>query len=165
MLSIFNSLKGAPIIKRELKCLDKCKSCCRNKDCDCACHKKHRKSCDCLERKCQCDQRLVKDCVCGEWSVLHGRTQTVFQTDGFKHIFTSGFISYDCGSSDLVIVRFLLGNKQVGSSIKIFEESSVAFSLTRFDRITVECPTLDQGCPGEDACEGEICIISRFPVY
>ncbi len=142
--------------------MSRCKNCGRNKKFDCICHKKKQKDFDCPETKSPCEQKWVKDCVCVEWSVQPGRTQTVFQTGGLKHIFASGFISVDCGSSDLVIVRFFLGNKQVCSSIKIFEESSVAFSFTRFDSITIECPPCDLG--NQEACEGEVCISTRFPV-
>lgn len=142
--------------------MKKIKGCCGNEGINCFCNKGHSKKCDCLELKCQCKQRLIKDCVCAEWSVPQGRVQTIFQTEEFKHIFSSGFISFDCGGSDLVVVRFLLRNKQIGPSIKIYEESSVAFSLTKFDRITVECASPDCGCSDEYACEGEICIKSRF---
>lgn len=143
--------------------MSRCKSCCQDEKFDCICHKKPRKDCDCLGKECHCDQKLVKDCVCVEWSVPSGEAQTVFQTGGFKRIFASGFISFDCGSSDSVIVKFFLGGTQIGSSIRIFEESSVAFSFTRFDRITVECPATDILPP--DACEGEICIKTRTPIF
>jgi hypothetical protein len=163
MLSTFNSLKRIQIYKKEMKYLSRCKDCCHEEKFDCICHKKPRKHCNCPSEKCKCDQKLLKDCVCVEWSVLSGRTQTVFQTGGFKRIFASGFVSFDCGSSDSVIVRFYLGSNQVGPSIRVFEESSVAFSYTRFDRITVECPTTNM-VPLE-ACEGEICIKTRTPVF
>jgi hypothetical protein len=123
--------------------------------------------CDSHKKKKHCDcPKLVKDCICVEWSIPHGETQTVFQTTGFNPIFASGFISFDCGSPDLVRVRFFLGNNLVGDVIRVFADSSVAFTSTRFDRITVECPdfigTPDSDCP--TTCEGEICITVRYPV-
>lgn len=136
-------------------------------DFDCISHKK-KNDCDCPKQKkdCPCPLQLVKDCVCVEWSVPHGETQTVFQTGGFDPFFASGFVSFDCGSPDFIRVRFFLGNNLVGEVIRVFEDSSVAFTFTEFDRITVECPgftgTPDPDCP--TACEGEICITSRFPV-
>lgn len=140
-----------------------CKKGCNDVSFNCLCHKKLQRGCDCPERKCRCDQKLVKDCVCVEWSVQPGRTQTVFQTGGYRNIFASGFVSFDFGSSDSVIVRFFLGSNQIGSSVRVFEESSVAFSYTRFDRITVEYPVTDT-VPLEVG-EGEICIKTRTPVY
>lgn len=141
-----------------------CKQRCDAVKFDCICHKKHHKNCGCPERKCHCDQKLIKDCICVEWSIQPGRTQTIFQTGGFKRIFASGFVSFDCGNLDSVIVRFYLGNHQIGSSIRVFEESSVAFSFTRFDRITVECPATDIE-PVDDLYEGEVCIKTRTLVY
>lgn len=131
----------------------------KKKDCDC--------DCDCKKHDCRCHKKMVKDCVCAEWSVPHGETQTVFQSGGFEHIFASGFISFDCGSPDFVLVRFFLGNTMVGDVIKVFKDSSVVFTFTKFDRITVECPpgfdgNHDSDCP--NACEGEICIIVRHHV-
>lgn len=142
--------------------MSRCNSCCSNERFECLCHKKERRNCTCPKEKCHCETRLVKDCVCVEWSVQQGGTQTIFSTGGFRSLFASGFISFDCGCSDGIIARFFLKNQQVGSSIRIFEESSVAFSFTRFDQITVECPTCNVNC--QDACEGEICITTRFPV-
>lgn len=117
----------------------------------------------CPERKCSCELQLIKDCVCVEWSVPLGRTQTVFQAGGLRRIFASGFVSFDSGSSDSVIVRFFWGNNQIGSSIRVFEESSVAFSFAGFDRITVEYPA--NGVGPSDVSEGEICIKTRTPVF
>lgn len=118
---------------------------------------------DCSERKCRCAQKLIKDCVCVEWSIPNGRTQTIFQSGGFRRIFASGFVTFDAGLSDSVLVRFFLGNQQIGSSIRVFEESSTAFSFTGFDRITVEYPTTNPG--PVIASEGEICIKTRMPVF
>lgn len=133
-------------------------SCCNEKY-DCICHKR----CNCVQDKCQCTQKLLKECVCVEWSILPGRAQTIFQSGGYNRIYSSGFVSYDFGSSDSVIVRFFLGDHQIGSGIRVFEESSVAFSFTGFDRIIVECPIADT--EPFDVYEGEICIKTRTPVY
>lgn len=143
--------------------MSKCQKCCDDKSFDCLCYKKRQRNCGCSERRCHCNQKMVKDCVCVEWSVQPGRTQTVFQTGGYRNIFASGFVSFDAGSSDSVIVRFFLGSNQIGSSVRVFEESSFAFSYTRFDRITVEYPIIDT-IPLEVG-EGEICIKTRTPVY
>lgn len=118
---------------------------------------------DVPERKCHCDQKLIKDCVCVEWSVPYGRTQTVFQAGGDRRIFSSGFVTFDAGNLDSVIVRFFLGSQQIGSSIRVFEESSTAFSFTGFDRITVEYPAISVG--PLIVSEGEICIKTRTPVF
>lgn len=151
--------------------MNRCGKCSEGVRPGCVCHKGCQKKCHCHERKCHCNQniKLLKDCVCVEWSVPPGRTQTVFQTGRFRRIFASGFVSFDCrdsnlvGDSDSVIVRFFLGSDQIGPSIRVFEESSVAFNYTRFDRITVECPATNVVSP--DVCEGEICIKTRTPVY
>jgi|GEM_PF-6670725 len=139
-----------------------CNSNCKEGMPKCNCHKNNKAHCDCSQGKCRCNQILVKDCVCVEWSVPHGETQTVFQTGGFREIFASGFVSFDCSGSDYIIARFFLGNQQVGEAIRIFEESSVAFSFTRFDRITVECPAICEDL--SVFCEGDVCITTRFPV-
>lgn len=143
--------------------MGRCKKCCSDVSFDCLCHKRPVSDCDCTGEKCNCDQKMVKDCVCVEWSVQPGGTQTVFQTGGFRNILASGFVSFDFGSSDSVIVRFFLGANQIGPSIRVFEESSVAFSYTRFDRITVEY-LVTNPVPQESA-EGEVCIKTRTPVY
>jgi hypothetical protein len=83
---------------------------------------------------------------------------------------SAGFISYDCVNADFITVRFSDGEQQVGNDIKVLIDSSVAFTHTEFNRITVTCPRIiagssnqsDDFCP--DACEGEICIKTRFPV-
>jgi hypothetical protein len=154
-------------------CHDDCHDCnkCHKKVCHDDCFKciRHNKCKDDCKKDCKCDIQLVKDCVCCEWSVPEGQTQTVFQTGGFEQIFGTGFISFDCGMGDFVIVRFFLGNTQVGSDITVFEDSCVTFTFTRFDRITVTCQAIPgfmkgkhDDCP--DTCEGEICITTRFPV-
>lgn len=140
-----------------------CKKCCNDVNFGCSCHRRPKRNCDCPERKGHCDQKMLKDCICVEWSVQPGRTQTVFQAGGLRNIFASGFVSFDAGSSGSVIVKFFLGNDQIGPSVRVFEESSVAFSYTRFDRITVEYPTTVP-IP-QEVGEGEICIKTRTPVY
>lgn len=123
--------------------------------------------CQC-RRKCQSDCRhhspinrqLVKDCTCAAWSIPSGKRQTIFNVNGFRRFFSSGFIAYDLGGSDHIIVRLFLGNREIGSPIEVFKESSFAFSFTMFDRITVECVG---GTPGS-ICEGEICINSIYPI-
>lgn len=140
-----------------------CKNYCVEESFKCMCRKRPHENCRCRDRECKCSQKLAKDCVCVEWSVLNGETQTVFQTGGFRHIFASGFIGYDSGRSDSVIVRFFYENNQVGSAIRVFRDSSVAFSFTRFDRITVQC--LTTGGDVTDVCEGDICITTRVPIF
>jgi len=142
------------------------KNCCVDSHFQCISHKKCKKEND---HECRCDVQLVKDCICCEWSVPEGESQTVFQTGGFEQIFGSGFISYDCGEGAFVTVQFFLNGMQVGSDINVFRDSCVTFSFTRFDRIVVTCqaaPAVATGnndeCP--DACEGEICITTRYPV-
>lgn len=123
-------------------------------------------SCSHKKKKKDKGLELIKDCICVEWTVPNGETQTVFQTANFDPFFASGFVSFDCGSLDFVRVRFFLGNDLVGEVVRVFEDSSFAFTLTEFDRITVESPsftgTPDPDCP--TASEGEICITARFPV-
>lgn len=133
---------------------------------NCLSHKK-KNVCDSKKHVCKCDLQIIKDCTCVEWSVPNGETQTVFQTANFDPFFASGFVSFDCGTPEFVRVRFFLGDELVGEVVRVFEDSSFAFTLTRFDRITVESPfttaTPDPDCPTTGA-EGEICITSRFPV-
>lgn len=128
-----------------------CKSCC------------HVGKPNCPERNCNCDQKLIKDCVCVEWTVPYGESQTIFQSGGFRRIFASGFVTFDAGNSDLVIVRFFLGSQLVGSVVRVFEESGTAFSFTGFDRITVEYPATNVVPPNPS--EGEICIKTRTPAF
>lgn len=142
------------------------KKCRHEKHFDHVSHKKCKKECTCKEKECKCEVKLVKDCLCCEWSVPKGSNQTVFHTGGFKKIFGSGFISYDCGDADFIIVKFFLDDKLVGSPIHVFQDSCVTFSFTKFDKIVVSCPS-DSGAFNHDfaeACEGEICIITRYPV-
>src|SRR5690625_1017983 len=102
-----------------------------------------------MQADCRCNKRkqndrtftLIKDCICAEWSIPPGQIQTIYQSSGYRSLYASGFISIDDNndSLDFVIVRFFLGDMEVGTSMKVFNDSSVAFSLTRFNRITVEC--------------------------
>ncbi|MGG3560582.1 S-Ena type endospore appendage [Neobacillus rhizosphaerae] len=157
------------------KCHDDCHDCnkCHKKVChdDCfQCLRHNKCKNDCKDNDCKCDIQLVKDCVCCEWSVPEGQTQTVFQTGGFEQIFGSGFISFDCGpGNDFVTVQFYLGNTPVGMPINVFQDSCVTFTFTKFDRITVTCQAVPGVMNGNadcecDNCEGEICITTRFPV-
>jgi len=139
--------------------LKKYQNCCCDEKFDCICHKR----CDCVQDKCHCTQKLLRDCVCVEWSIRPGGTQTIFQSGGHNRIYSSGFVSYDFGSSSSVVVRFFHGKHQIGSGIRVFEESSVAFSFTGFDRIIVECPITNEEI--SEVFEGQICIKTRTPVY
>lgn len=133
---------------------------------DCLCKKK----CPPIPKECKQNKHLMQDCICTEWSVLNGNTQPIFQSGGFDQIFSSGFVSYDFGASPYVIVQFFNDLQQVGTPIKVFIDSSVAFTFTKFNRITVTCPN----APGDgsvmddqvytNACEGEICIKTKVPI-
>ena len=109
------------------------------------------------------NRKLVRDCLRVDWSVPRGETQTIFITEGLKQNVVSGFVQYASGNSEFVKVRFYLGSRQVGETIKVFEESSFAFNFTNFDRITVECPNFT-GTSDSDVCEGELSIITRNSV-
>lgn len=134
------------------------KSCCYSnrrdhKGCNCHCHKKEY----CREK------RFVKECICIDWSVPHNSTQTVYTANRMGGLSASGFISYECGSSAFVTVRFLLGDRPV-EEITVYKDSSVAFAVSRFNRIEVLCPPasvpVDPDCP--DVCEGELCIKPKY---
>lgn len=154
-------------------------------DCDCHCHRKNQKAsdyqsyqkdndhCDChsdkkehydcekpVDRK---DKKFVKECICIDWSVPHNRTQTVYIAKRIGDLSASGFISYDCGSPAFITVTFLLGDHEV-EEINVFRDSSVAFEVSRFNRIKIKCSaessSVDTDCP--DSCEGELCIKPRF---
>lgn len=149
-----------------------CKKRCFKKDCCCnKCFDHHEKDCCCDNCKkdhkginCKVD-RLLKDCICCEWTVPKGETQTVFHTAGFKKIIGSGFISYDDGQVPYMLVSFFDENHQVGETIKVFNDSCVAFTYTKFNSIKVSCPNLGTYHPDHhEGCEGEICITTRFPV-
>ncbi|WP_171038077.1 S-Ena type endospore appendage [Aquibacillus sediminis] len=133
----------------------------------CQCHRKKRK-CECKEKEvhCKVQKQLVKDCICCEWSVPEGESQVVFQTGGFKQLFGSGFVSYDSGDAPFIVVRFFANGQQSGPAIKVFEDSCVTFTYTKFDSITVTCPEdeVEYDTVDESECEGEISITSRFPV-
>jgi hypothetical protein len=141
--------------------------CDKKKDHDCG------KKCDCKDKDCKAKEckhvpDFVKDCICLEFSVPHGREQTIFTTNGLESIIASGFISYDCGDANFITVRFFNGSVQVGNSIQVFQDSSVAFSQSEFTRITVSCPAVTttpsdlSDCPG--VCDGEICLNIRYPL-
>jgi hypothetical protein len=140
---------------------------CEKKDHDCT-KKCDCKDKDCKEKECKHVPEIVKDCICLEFSVPHGREQTIFTSNGLDKIIASGFISYDCGEANFITVRFFNENVQVGNSIQVFQDSSVAFSQSEFDRITVTCPTVIgtspefSDCP--DSCDGEICLNIRYPL-
>lgn len=120
--------------------------CLRHHDCCCNCKQEDR------------SKELVKDCVCVEWSVPSSNIQTIYKVGGFESLLATGFIRFDYGGADFITVKFFLNNKQIGSSLNIFKESSVAFNFTRFDQITVEC----SGGDPTHLCEGEICINSKY---
>jgi hypothetical protein len=167
--------------KKEHKCEHKCdckEKCheCKECDCKCKCKDKDCKEKDCKECKecdCKCKEKeckpvvsVVKECISIEFTVPHGREQTVFTSDG--NIIASGFISYDCGDARFITVRFYDGPNEVGNSIQVFQDSSVAFNLSGFNRISVTCPANAPGvipgfgddCPG--VCDGAINLILRF---
>jgi hypothetical protein len=110
------------------------------------------------------NKKLVKDWISVDWSVPNGNTQTVYYSHSIDELVASGFISYDCGSSDYIIVNFFLGDREVEEPIRIYRDSNVAFTANGFNCIRIHCPqnneTLDSECP--DTCEGEISIIPRY---
>lgn len=129
--------------------------------------------CQCHRKKCECDRKqdihceMKKDCMKIEWVVPDGYTQSVFQTGGFNQMIGSGFVSYDTGNAPFIIVRFFLEGVLQGSEIQVFHDSSVAFTYTKFDQVTVTCPgpvTTDQGNERHDQCAGELSIITRYPI-
>lgn len=116
---------------------------------------------NCNKKKCRVGERkLIKDCVCVEWSIPSKESQTVFQATNQDYLLASGFVSFESGS-EFIMVRFFEGGVEVGTPIVVFENSSVAFSLTYFDQITVECR--NTGTAPTEACEGELCLNIRVP--
>src|SRR5690625_419497 len=107
----------------------------------CQCHRK--------KRSCNSEQsvhsEMKKDCMKIEWVVPGGKTQPVFQNSGFNQIIGSGYISYDTGNSPFIIVRFFLNGVLQGSEIPVFHDSSVAFTYTKFNQVTVTCPVMGPG--------------------
>jgi hypothetical protein len=167
------------------ECKEKeCKECKDCKKCKCECKEKECKECkDCKECECKCKEKdckpeckpeckpkvsVVKECYSIEFTVPHGKEQTIFTSSGNN--IGSGFISYDCGDARYITVRFYNGPFEVGNSIQVFQDSSVAFNLSDFNRITVTCPANAPGtipgfgddCPGQ--CDGAINLNLRFPV-
>jgi hypothetical protein len=153
---------------RKCKCKEKeCKEkeCNECKECDRKCKCKEK---ECKEKECKPVVSVVKECISIEFTVPHGKEQTVFSTN--NNIIASGFISYDCGDARFITVRFYDGPNEVGNSIQVFQDSSVAFNLSGFNRISVTCPSNAPGtipgfgddCPG--VCEGAINLILRFPL-
>lgn len=148
--------------------------CCNRKYHDplyCLCHqRKGGHHCN-KEIHCKVDKKLEKDCLKIDWLVPEGATQSIFQTNGFNQLIGSGFISYDKGHSPFIIVRFYLQGIQQGSNIQVFEDSSVAFTYTKFDQITVSCPASVEVEPGAEnntqipACFGELNIFSKYSIY
>jgi len=140
--------------------------CCERKSMkpeNCQCHHQ--------ERTCNCQGKvhseMKKDCVKIEWVVPEGGTQSVFQNGGFNQIIGSGFVSYDTGNAPYIIVRFFLDGVQQGADIPVFRDSSVAFTYTKFNQITVLCPStgnVGQGNYAANHCAGELSIMARYPV-
>lgn len=118
------------------------------------------------ENRCSSKHKLVRDCISVDWSVPSGETQTIFIKNGIEQSFVSGFVQYASGNPEFVKVRFYLGSRQVGETVKVFEESSFTFNFTNFDRITVECPNFTGTSDPDysDVCEGELSIITRYSV-
>ena len=140
--------------------MDSCRNCCQGKPVQCLCSRRN-SNYNCHRNQCSRHSKLIKDCICAEWSIPPSQTQTIFQSSGHEHIFATGFVRFDDGDSDYVTVRFFLNGSEIGLPINVFRDSSVAFSLTRFDRVTVEC--LSDGDLSE-VCEGEICLNTRIAV-
>jgi hypothetical protein len=170
--------------EKKCDCKDKCKKCnkceckckcekeCKEKECkDKECQEKEctdckKCDCNCKEKECKPGVSVVKECISIEFTVPHGREQTVFSSN--NNLIASGFISYDCGDARYITVRFYDGQFEVGNSIQVFQDSSVAFNLSGFNRISVTCPANAPGtipgfgddCPG--SCDGAINLILRF---
>ena len=139
-------------------------SCCYSNYRDhCDYHSDKKEHCNCEKPVDRKDKKFVKECICIDWSVPHSRTQTVYIAKRVGDLSASGFISYDCGSPAFITVTFLLGDDEV-EKINVFRDSSVAFAVSRFNRIKIKCSaessSVDTDCP--DACEGELCIKPRF---
>lgn len=134
------------------------KCCCKRQ---CLCHRKPQRRC------CHQQIKLIKDCICSEWTVPPGQEQTIFQSAGYRRILASGFISVNSSTFEngYATVRFYLNGIEVAGPLNVFHESSVAFSLTEFDRITVECPVEPGIDQISDACEGELGLNLRTPLY
>ncbi len=134
--------------------------CCKQERAHCLCHRRPER------HHSQPQPKLIKDCICSEWTVPPGEEQTIFQSFGHRHILASGFVSVNSGPSEngYVIVRFFLNGIEVAGPLNVFHESSVAFSLTEFDRITVACPEGSGIDPLTENCEGEICLNIRTPL-
>lgn len=139
----------------------KAQGCCsQEKESRCLCHRRpvhhHRPR----------QQKLIKDCICSEWSVPPGEEQTIFQSSGHRQILASGFVSVNSSSIEngYATVRFFLDGVEVAGPLNVFHESSVAFSLTRFDQITVECPEGLEIDQISEVCEGEIGLNVRIPL-
>lgn len=147
--------------KKDHKCEKKCD--CKEKECkEC--------KCECKDKECKPKVEFFKECISVEFTVPHGKEQTVFKSNGFENISASGFVSYDCGDARYITVRFYNGASEIGNSVQVFQDSSVAFSLNGFNRISVTCPSNVPGtipdfgsdCPG--VCEGQINLSLRFQV-
>ncbi len=136
------------------------KCCCEQEAVHCLCHRRPER------HHHQPPLKLIKDCICSEWTVPPGEEQTIFQTNGHTHILASGFVSVNSSSYEngYATVRFFLDGIEVAGPLNVFHESSVAFSLTEFDRITVECPEGPGAEPLMENCEGEICLNIRTPL-
>jgi|SRR5690625_4639076 len=129
----------------------------------CQCHHKKR-SCNCKQN---INTEMKRDCMKIDWVVPAGKTQPVFQNGGFSQIIGSGYVSYDLGNSPFIIVRFYLNGVLQGAEIPVFYDSSVAFTYTKFNQVTVTCPIVspvDQGNHCYDQCAGELSIITRYPI-
>jgi hypothetical protein len=139
---------------------------CRQDHFDCLCKKK----CHPIEKECPPQKEFVHDCICHEWSVQHGGTQTIFQSGGFENIFTSGIISYECGLAPFVLVLFFKDNQPIGDPIQVFHDSSVSFVYKNFNKIKVICPDGAgvNSANGDDectnTCEGSISLKARFDI-
>jgi hypothetical protein len=109
-------------------------------------------------------QHLIGECICIEFTVPRGKEQVIFTSDGIERLFASGFISYDDGIPQYITVRFYDGYNQVGNGIQVFQNSSIGFTHTGFNRISVTSPSSrngsmeTEGIGSLNTCEGEICL-------
>lgn len=102
-------------------------------------------------------RKLIKDFICIDWTVPPEQVQTIFQASDGDTLLAAGYVRNN-SEGGTILVRFFLGNQQVGEPIYVFQASSVAFSYTAFDRVLVNC--LGEGT---ESCNGQLSIVTRTP--
>jgi hypothetical protein len=107
-------------------------------------------------------EKFAEDCIECEWKAISPSPKTVYANnmDG-NYIFTSGVIKYTNGKSNsFITISFLYNNTIVGSPIEVFLDSTLTFTVSKFNEISITSSAATENEPAE----GTILLSTRYPV-